>query len=222
MKTLFANPWAALPKRSPYVLPNDAPYVHAFNQTASEDQRIELDALPEPFFGSFEAPVVILLQNPGLSPRDLRHHKRPDFSAALRSNLIARQRLDHFHLLDATHGPGHDWWHRCCRELILEVGLDQLASKLLTLDFSPYHSKRFGHAHLRLPSQAFTFDLLRRAIQRRAWVVRARGYKAWVGAVPELASYTRVLKTNSPRSVALSPGNLEHYQALVTAVGCDA
>src|SRR5436190_8945377 len=144
MTNRVANPWNVLPKRpKEYVLPNDAPYVRAFNRTLSkrrEDQRIELQVLPEPFFGSFDAPVVILLQNPGLSPRDLLHHRRPDFSAALRKDLIARRRGHHFHLLDPTQGPGHDWWHRRCRALISEVGLEHLASKILALEFSPYHS----------------------------------------------------------------------------------
>jgi hypothetical protein len=60
-----ANPWSALPPSAPFVLPDDAQPVQQFNREAAPKQRFELALLPEPFFGSTSAPVVVLTLNPG-------------------------------------------------------------------------------------------------------------------------------------------------------------
>lgn len=212
------NPWFGLPNGPPYVLPADMPYVEEFNKTARPQFAIDVRLLPEPFFGPFDAPVLVLLQNPGIGEEDLRHHGRADFASALRKSLTTRNERTHFHLTDLTNGPGRSWWLRQCKELIAEVGLANVASGLLTLEFSPYHSSRFGHARVRLPSQEFNFQLLRTAIRRRAVVIGVRGLKEWVGAVPELGTYGRLLRTNSARTAALSMRNLPAYRTVAAAL----
>jgi hypothetical protein len=88
---------------------------------------------------------------------------------------------------------------------------------MLALEFPPYHSKRFAHAHLRLPSQQFTFELLRRAIKRGAVIVCVRGFREWVVAVPELATYP-VVRTRSKQAAALSSRNLSNFRSVVKAL----
>lgn len=217
MKHRTRNPWTRIPTKPPFVLAEDLPFVSAFNRRASPEQKIDLRLLPEPFFGPFDAPVVVLLQNPGLGAKDLRHHKNQQFAASLRRSLRARVHRVHFHLVDPTRGPGYHWWHRTCKELINRFTAAVLARRLLALEFAPYHSKRFAHAHLRLPSQEFNFSLLRRAIERRAVIVCIRGYREWLGAVPELSSCT-VLRTRSKQAAALSSRNLPKYASVVRAL----
>ncbi len=210
------NPWRALPVVAPFVPACDAPWLPLLQSSAAEADNEEasaalaLDLQPEPFFGPHEAPVVVLLLNPGLGKDDARQHRREDFSRALRAHLQIEGGAPHFHLLDPSRGPGHRWWLRQVGPVLKASGcsVEQLAARLLCIEFFPYHSRSFGHAHLRLPSQRFSFALLQRAIQRGALVLCMRGYRHWCGAVPELANYPGLLRPKSARSASLSAGNL--------------
>jgi hypothetical protein len=60
-----------------------------------------------------------------------------------------------------------------------------------------------------LPSQAYSFSLVRRAIERGAEIVVMRSKRLWFEAIPELARYGRTHLGSNPRSPFLSPGNLK-------------
>lgn len=210
------NPWRELPVAAPFVPACDAPWLPLLQLPVAEGDEesasaaLDLDLQPEPFFGPHEAPVVVLLLNPGLGDDDARHHLRDEFTLALRAHLQIEGGAPHFHLLDPSRGPGHRWWLRQVGPVLKASGcsVEQLAARLLCIEFFPYHSRSFGHAHLRLPSQRFGFALLQRAIQRGALVLCMRGYRYWCGAVPELADYPGLLRPKSARSASLSAGNL--------------
>ena len=113
-----------------------------------------------------------------------------------------------FYYLDpAEHGPGTKWWCRAAGALMKESSRAALARELSSLEFFPYHSRSFGHAHLRLPSQEYTFGLLRKAIERGAVILLTRGESLWRGAVPELAGYPNCFRVKSWRSASISPRN---------------
>lgn len=213
------NPWVDLPSTAPFVLPSDAPLVDAFNGKAHPLHRIRTEAIPEPFFGRFEAPVVLLLLNPGFS-RDGQHiPEAPEFVQAMRSYLRTGD-ADHLHLAPEASGPGFAWWSRATRALREATSREAVARSLLSIEYFPYHSISFGHGRLRLPSQTFTFDLLRRAIERSAMIIAARGYRIWLDAVPALASYPHLLRLRSPQRISISPGNLGAgpFESVVAAV----
>lgn len=214
---LHRNPWFALPETPPYVLPEDAPFVREFNRRAKKRERIDLRLMPEPFFGHRHAPVVLLLLNPGLGTCDLRHHRNGEFRSSLRKSILAEHGTEHFHLADMSRGPGYKWWQRACRQLINELGVESVANGLQSIEFSPYHSKVFGHAHLRLPSQVFNFRLVQEAMKRGAFVVCMRGLRQWCGAIPELGVYEHLITPANPRASALSPRNLKSYDRLLGA-----
>lgn len=194
----------------------DAPWLPLLQSRMAEGNDVpasaalSLDLQPEPFFGPHEAPVVVLLLNPGLGEDDARHHLRGEFTLALRAHLQSGGGAPHFHLLDPSRGPGHRWWLRQVGPVLKASGcsVEQLAARLLCIEFFPYHSRSFAHAHLRLPSQRFGFELLQRAMRRGALVLCMRGYRYWCGAVPELANYAALLRPKNPRSASLSVGNL--------------
>lgn len=210
------NPWRALPVAAPFVPTCDAPWLPLLQSRVVERDEesasaaLDLDLQPEPFFGPHEAPVVVLLLNPGLGEDDARHHLRGEFTLALRAHLQGGGGAPHFHLLDPSRGPGHRWWLRQVGPVLKASGcsVEQLAARLLCIEFFPYHSRSFAHAHLRLPSQRFGFALLQRAMRRGALVLCMRGYRNWCGAVPELANYAGLLRPKNPRSASLSAGNL--------------
>ncbi len=213
------NPWRDLPNSKPYALPQDRPFIEMFNRSATEATRIHTELLPEPFFGRFDAPIVVLLLNPGFSAHDATYHSQPEFRRRLRAAIKAERKFQpHFHLSHGAVGPGSKWWLRAVKPLIEEVGQDCVADNLLAIEYFPYHSRTFRHAHIRLPSQEFSFSLVRAAIARKATVICARGANVWFGAVPQLASYRRLFHVRNPRSASLSEKNLSSYASVVAAL----
>ncbi len=210
------NPWIELPTEAPFVLPCDDPFVSHYNKsTKATNLRIHVHLLPEPFHGSINAPVVVLLLNPGVGTQEARLHKQPTFAQALRKSITQTESVEHFHLVDESKGPGHVWWKKTCNAL-REV--ESLPRKLLSIEFSPYHSKSFGHGLLRLPSQEYSFHLVKQAMQREALIVCMRGQSHWFGAIPELATYKHLLSLKNPRSASLSPGNLIGFDRLLATI----
>ena len=229
MPVLPANPWDGLSPTEPLVLPPDRLALEVYNERAQERGHlhylIHANLIPEPFFGPFEAPVVVLLLNPGVSEQDAQAHADP----ALRERLLANLRRGapeesqqpHVHLAADISYPGADWWgdavNRLTREVIdgRRLTRERIAARLLAVQFFPYHSQKFDHGLLRLPSQAFGFALVRRAIARNALIIM-RGAKYWLGAVPELARHPAVALLNAPRKFALTPAMLGEaaYQQL--------
>jgi hypothetical protein len=209
------NPWLSLPRRSPFVLDADRGAVLSFNETVCNrrDGRyvLNLDLYPEPYFGDPFAPIVLLLANPGVSESDFQVHRERWFERAVRQSLAHEDHDEPFlHLRAGQSTPGSIWWRRITNALTDVVGERAVTRGLLCLEYVPYHSSSFGSRGLSLPSQAYTFELLRAALRRGAYVVVMRARRLWLQSVPELASYSsshvRVIK--NPRNPALSPANL--------------
>ncbi|CAN5332306.1 hypothetical protein BH09PSE5_BH09PSE5_06980 [soil metagenome] len=219
VQQMIQSPWGELPRRAPYVLPLDAPFVNAFNSGA-EGTRAEIvtSLLPEPFFGNPLAPVVLLLLNPGIGTRDAEHHKNRKFAVALRRAICEPGMTSHFHLLDETNGPGRTWWSRATKPLRNVLTETAVFNGLFCVEFSPYHSETFSHGHLRLPSQQYSFSLVEAAMQRGAEVVCMRGERCWNGALPGLASYRRLHRFSNPRSSSISLANVVGFPRIVAAI----
>ena len=204
------NPWTALPQIGPYVLASDAPFLHAFNARAAEKHRYDTSLFPEPFFGSLEAPVVVLNLNPGWSPDDAAVHAQPTFAAMSRSSLAHQLKPYPFlHLQPTGDTPGGRWWRQRTRELASDVGFDWVAHRIACIQFAPYHSSEYHVGSPLLPSQEYNFFLVRQAMARGAEVVVMRSINLWLSVVPELASYNRLHRGSNPRAPFLSRGNLK-------------
>lgn len=211
------NPWRAL-LPDEFVLSEDLPFALEFNRRARGPEKLVLDLLPEPFFGRRDAPVVVLLLNPGVGKTDKQQHLQQDFAAALRADIAGDSPQDHFHLSTSLQGPGKKWWLRACKDLIREVGLRAVSANLLSIEFSPYHSVKFAHGLVRFPSQSFSFWLVEESIRRNAVIVCMRGLRQWFGAVPALGSFNNLHVPKSKRSGSLSSRNLDRFEKLVEAI----
>jgi hypothetical protein len=182
------NPWTALAAEPPYQLPGDAAAIEQFNRRARPERQLHLDLLPEPFVGSADALVVLLSLIPGVSEEDRQVHAQPSFRAAVRRNLHHEPQAYPFYYLDPDEeGPGHAWCRKHLRPVLERVPTEQVAQRLLMVQYFPYHASSFGHERLRLPSQSFSFALVRQALARGAVVVLLRSAQLWLTAVPELA-----------------------------------
>ncbi len=202
------NPWLELPASEPFALADDLRAILAFNKSASPDLYIHLELLPEPFIGNPSAPIVVLALNPGFSPDDPRHHKSAQFIELSRKNLRVEQGLYPFFLLNPTlDAPGRNWWEKKLSRLISAKGRETVAQKVLCVEYFPYHSRRFAHAKLQVPSQAFSMQLIRNAMAREAIIVLLRSEKLWLKAIPELATYRRVYRIKNPQNVVITRNN---------------
>lgn len=72
-----------------------------------------------------------------------------------------------------------------------------------------YHSQRYSRKKHEFRSQAYSFFLVEKAIERNADIVIMRGRTYWETALPQLAAYRRIHYACNPRSPYLSPGNLK-------------
>jgi hypothetical protein len=152
---------------------------------------------------------VLLNLNPGHKSDDDAWHERESFAARSRRNLL-HEGLDYpFYLLDPHEpSPGHHWWRRKLSPLIDATSLAAVAHGVLCVEFFPYHSHRFAHRDVRVPSQSYSFELVERAIERRAIVVLMRSENLWFAALPMLAGYSRLLRVRNVQNPTLSGANL--------------
>ena len=69
---IIRNPWVNLASTPPFVLPEDKEAVEAYNDwTAAKGgefdyrKRLRTNLLPDPFIGNVQAPIIVILANPG-------------------------------------------------------------------------------------------------------------------------------------------------------------
>jgi hypothetical protein len=215
------NPWRKLPDSQPYVLPGDNEKVEAFNrkqqQRAGQDDRLNLNLIPEVFLGRPEAPLVLLGNISGVSetggpPAEFR--LKQAFKDRMRNNLLHVPSECPFVYFDPSIVPSdEDWWDRKLRNILQEAGgVDAkpiMARHILAVEFFPYvsQSSRYNHDSLRLESQEYSFDLVRNAVKNKAVIALRHGERRWLKAVPELDSYPRLVRLKSYHKGLITPNN---------------
>ena len=203
---MLGNPWTAVPSVPPFVIASDLPYVETYNasQLPYEGAWIHTGRMPEPRQGPIDAPLIILQQNPSYSGRPPREALPQAEVESLRQALIDE------HSPHQGIAAPNDWWDRTCKALHDRSDRERLARRVLSLEYFPYPSAKFNHHALRLPSQSYTFDLVRAGLRRGALFLITRGPGLWYGAVPELYGQRdkTVFQTRSPQNASISPGNL--------------
>lgn len=201
------NPWHDLPKSEPFVLKQDWPFVERHNEKVGPDYKIHPELPPEPFLGNPDAPVVLLNLNPGYDPDDLWVYQQDPFARLSRDNLLHRGGSYPFYLLnpEIENTLGYKWWDSRLRELIKACGRECVAQNVLAVEMMPYHSIKYKP--LVVPSQAYSFELVRRAIQRRAVIVQMHGKNEWPKCFPELMGHQHYYRVNGMMAVHVTPKN---------------
>jgi hypothetical protein len=222
---MHENPWHRLPEQPPFVLPEDKEAVLDFNKRASDKHKLYVyDILPEPFAGDPDAPVVLLLNNPGVKRDRLKYKKHPRFVARMRENLLHKP-SDYPFVFFAPDIPAicHEWWNRKLKGL-LEFSYICLAKSILAVDHFPYPSQGYPAGRFQLPShtQDYSFNLVKKAIERKAIIVLMRGKKRWERDVPELTTYKRLCRVKNPRRATISPGNCDKLDEIRRAIEMNA
>jgi len=216
------NPWQDLPKQPPYILKVDQDYIDAHNSlyhqiskgtekrkrklggdnsekrtTTYENVRIHHTAIPEPFGGRRNAPVVILLANP---KAELNPQKRPNSKQTkiIRDGLVSPKGQPFFAITDSFKGTGaYEWWQPRLAQLCDEVGFDVVVNNIQVIELHGYHSLKFTSPMKEFPSQAYQFFLVRKAIERGALIVIPWAVKHWQASVPELMKKEVLARTGA-------------------------
>jgi len=202
------NPWQQLPHIQPYILKEDLSNISAFNESIDPNHAIRTDILPEPFLGNpITAKVILLNLNPGFDDKDLYWHKQQEFVLENRKNLF-HQSDPPFYLLNQKfkESGGFIWWHAHLKQFIDLFGLDTVSQKFLCVEYFPYHSKQYKPMSI-IPSQGYTFFLVREAIKQQKPIIMMRGKRLWLEAIPELSHYP-YSSLNSAQNVSVSRNNL--------------
>ena len=205
------NPWEMLPATAPFVLPHDLDIVGKYNERAKGDSRLQLSVLPEPYLGNPGAPVVLLNLNPGYHPtNDPVNHARPEFIRRNRENLLHASTPHPFYLLDPTLIPHRtQWWDKRLRRLIEATSLASVTNNVLCVEYFPYHSRKSNRCPL-LPSQQYSFAMVKIAVSRGATILLMRSSRKWRMAVPELEGYSNLYEANNFQCSYVTRNNYNH------------
>lgn len=182
------NPWIKLPKIPPHILLEDFEVLTKYGKKP-EHFGLQLEILPIPYLGNFKkASVVLLCLNPGYHRYlDRKAYEDKYYFQESLNSLTFSNRIPFLYLdTKLKHTGGYKWWTRLLKRLTEKFGIKILSEKLMCLQYLPYHSKIYSNPPCILPSQKFTFSILRRAIKNNKIIVIMRSKKLWFDAVPEL------------------------------------
>ncbi len=202
------NPWVDLPSEPPYIAKVDTDVLLKVGKRADG---LRFDVLPDPYFGDLvQAEIVLLPLNPGFEDADLLvNMQRDEYVTQNKASLVHASRPPFYFLNpELMYSGGYRWWTRIFKSLLEQgISADILAHKMMCIQYLGYHSTTYLHLNTTLPSQLYSFDLVRQAIQLKKTIVMMRSEKLWLEAVPELAGYPYI-KIRNPRNPVLSPANL--------------
>ena len=211
------NPWLDLPASPPFIAPIDRPGLTPLLRKCD----LKLDLLPQPWTGNVNtAEVFVLALNPGFRPTDYDHLRNADYAEQWRLALSFQTRTPFYFLDPALRGVGGgQYWQRRLRDLIAVAGMEAVAEKVICVEHFAYKSARYRPLGVTLPSQQYSFELVRTAIIDRKQIVVMRSHREWLKSVPELRSYPYIRLTN-PRNPYFSRRQMteDEFGRLVAAL----
>lgn len=188
--------------------PDDRTHVLAHNRvTDSPDRQLITTAWPQPWAGDItRARVLILAANPGWSADDAEWD--PKLAPLLKENLAGDRPM--FWLDRAAAGsPGETWIRqRLLASVLKDLPEEVVAAAVCVVDFHAYHSPKWLALPVTLPTQWYSFRMIRERLQDGATVIITRAEREWKIAIPELIDHPRVFTTRSKQNTRLSPRNL--------------
>ncbi len=186
------------------------------------DVAVRLDTLAYPYLGNpATADVLLLALNGGFKPEVLDYLRTdPVYIDQRRKGLTFESDYPFFYLDPRfTYTKGHQWWRRRLSYFVERQGLKAVADKFACVQLFPYCSAKYAPLPQSVPSQAYSFDLVRQAIQNKKEIVIMRSRAMWLAAVPELKDYPYI-ELNFPRTTFIARNHMaeEEFKRLEQAV----
>lgn len=225
------NPWEEI-KKGKYVLSADQDRINKFNKTAAVEHQLQVELIPDPFFGNRKAKVVLLMLNPGFGSNELDNYKQNNFEEILLNNLKHSNSKNHFFSLDKTfHGTdAFKYWKPRVKELN-EKGFDNdlLSERLFCINLFPYHSRKYRKISGELlKSQKYSLHLLDKAINEpNTIIISMRSFRLWeeaylkiydkANSFEKLIRDGKMMRVKNYRNPTLSTANLgeKNFEKLI-------
>jgi hypothetical protein len=193
----MTNPWLRLPSQPPFVLPED-------REGAAKHST---NLIPGPWYGPIKtAPVIALLKSPGENPQDYEDIQDPEFRRLSLGQLTGDAPF-FWHLPEWGHTAAGQYWGPRLRGLIDATSNAAVAERFAVAQVLPYHAQHWQTPSGPIPSQKYTFELVRDGIDRGALFLAMVGWSKWLAAVPELQT-ADIVFGRSVQSPYYSRGNL--------------
>ena len=200
------NPWRKLCKEGPYILEEDRDTVSYYNEKAKGNYKIIEDVMPVPFVGSvLDSEIVILMSNPKYNDttRELENNEYKEKLIKIFNHECVEYP---FFCLDPDIQVGKDYWISKLKGLLFFYkNSTHTSNKASNIILPPYTTREFKPLK-DLPSQKYSAYLVKKAIERKAFIIVARGKRYWLQLVPELNNYN-YFTLNSWRSPSISIKN---------------
>jgi hypothetical protein len=219
------NPWSTLKKsKGEYIADCDKEAIQYFKQKLQGDYELKLGAMPSPYNGNpKKARIYLLNGNPGYDTDENMFAFDKKFKNSIiipnyKHEIKDRPFADFKDELKDTGGA--KWWSGSLKWLIEKAGIDKVSNYVFCAEFFPYHSISWKNLNKTLPSQEYTFKLVREGMKRNVKIILMRFARPWFKAIPELETYKNLLRTKNQRRVYISPGNIadNRFDELVKAL----
>jgi len=204
------NPWSDLPTIQPYVLPFDVDIINRLSIKHSRTAQLRFDVVPMPFIGNpLTSKVVLLALNPGFNEEDVRIlDENPDLLEADRNNLTFNNSPSFYALNQSFSYSGlFKWWNRRLKEIVDIVGREKVSNSISCIQFFPYHSVTYSPLKELIPSQEYSFYLVKEAIKQKKVILIMRSRQLWEKYVPELIGYPYI-ELKIPRNPYFNSNNM--------------
>ena len=217
------NPWLGFKHSELMVHTDDLDAVQHHNATSKRNYEFLLHLAPEPWIGNLNGNLLVLYANPGATEDNVNRVLQPDHELVMQKSIrnLNQENIEypHFHFdPELNQTEGSKWFKAKYRWLLDETSEQILAKNLVTCELAPYHSMKWKIPKRKLPTQEFTFDIIRNAILRDAVILLARTPKLWIENIPELLRYPRVFRPNSINA-SVSPKNYPgHFNEIIEAL----
>ena len=206
--------------------------VHPLDRISFEDHNSRVTAnlkflshlAPEPWIGDIGAELLVLLANPGATTGDVQGRKQKEadeineFSIANLSHSI--KDYPHFFFNpDLSGTDGHTWYRKRFGHLIKATSAENISQRVLSCELVPYHSFNWKKPKVMPPTQSYTNELVRKAMERGAVILIGRGKQDWFKNVPGLEKYKNYFQPSSSQCSYISPNNYgENYNKILKSI----
>ena len=210
------NPWVEISfeKR---VLAIDDHIISEYNKKNEErqDRIISSEYFPEPFIGSPDAGIYLLLGNPGMET-DTAERKKiisniDKYAEYYLCNLRHEAKNPNyplFYLDPSFKGDegGKKWWEKSLKSLKKDAvtTIEKIAKEIFVAETCGYHSAKGETIFGRFKSREYTQHLIINAINDQKPILVARSVRQWFNLVPELKEYENTHFVASNRGIDLS------------------
>ncbi len=194
--------------------------VAAFNNMPVELKKsLKLELFPEPFIGNPDAKIYLLNGNPGFHEKDIEFLKSTKYLEALQTTLELKAKS--FLYLDSDTctfnnimHPGYEWWTRHLKQLTIS----KKRPDVFNIEYFPYHSENMNDLKQhwikkegKLDSDAFTNELINKAMTADKIIVVMRLRDYWYKRIPNLETYSNLIVLNNPQSVYITENNVKVF-----------